>query len=271
MRILQTMQNPRHYGPITSICVDKKRTWCVCGTATGILSLWDLRFGILIKSWSAGASTAHQHVKIHQCSLHPTKGKGKWIVVALGAYQWNKDYESSSSSTFTPLIEVWDIEKSALVETYGTRTVASTSQAVEAEPIEIKALEAERSPAAAIAKLVRSRQEAQDTPPPLVSRRRTSLQRIPTVADGLHNQSSDVVAFAIGADFGGHSTIHRSSMADPDDVGSGRAGGSRGFVICGSEDRKIRLWDLSKVERSILLSTPEEEAEKPTYRYVWLC
>ena len=267
MRILQTMQNPRHYGPITSLCVDRKRTWCICGTATGVLSLWDLRFGILIKSWSVGASTGGHATKIHQVSVHPTKGKGRWIIVALGTFQSTKDQDSTASPKFTPLIEVWDIEKSTLVETYVTRTVPSASQPIEEVPGEVKAREAESSPAAAIAALVRARQETQETPPPLVARRRSSSQKVPTIADGISSQSNDVVTFAIGAEFGGHGTVHRSAMADRDDFGSARTSGGRGFMICGSEDRKIRLWDLGRVERSIVLSTPDEEGDKPTYRY----
>ena len=84
--------------------------------------------------------------------------------------------------------------------------------------------------------------------------------------DGVPNQSPDIIAFALGSELGGHSTIHRTVMVDQDDAGSGRAGTCRGFMVCGSEDRKIRLWDLGKVERSVVLSTPDEEGEKPTYR-----
>ncbi|KAI0088224.1 hypothetical protein BDY19DRAFT_994141 [Irpex rosettiformis] len=266
MRTLQTMQNPRHHGPITSLCVDRKRTWCVCGTATGVLSLWDLRFGILIKSWVAGASTGDRPIKIHQCSLHPTKGKGKWIVVALGSFQATSNQDSASAARLAPLVEVWDIEKSALVETYGTRTVSSASQPIEEEPGNITAPEAERSPSAAIAALVRGRQETQEAPPAFASRRRSSSQKASSITDGILNQSSDVVTFAIGAEFGGHGTVHRSGMVEHGDLSSGRASGGRGFMICGSEDRKIRLWDLGKVERSFVLSTPDEEGEKPTYR-----
>ncbi|KAI0701928.1 hypothetical protein BC835DRAFT_1321753 [Cytidiella melzeri] len=261
MRVLQTMQNPRHFGPVSSLCLDRKRTWLVCGTATGVLSLWDLRFGILIKSWTAGASTGDKAVKINQCSLHPTKGKGRWIIVALGRYQ-SSDQNLTSSGKLTPLIEVWDIEKMALVETYASRIVVSASQSLE-EPVEVKAVEAERSPAAAIAALVRSRQELPE--PPFVLRQRSSSQRVSTLVDVSTSQSPDVLAFALGSEFGGHSTIHRSAMAGQDDSGSGRAGSNRGFLLCGSEDRKIRLWDLGKVERSVVLSSPDEEGEKPTY------
>jgi phosphoinositide-3-kinase, regulatory subunit 4 len=267
LRVLQNMQNPQHYGPITSVCIDRKRTWLVCGTTTGVLSLWDLRFGILIKSWTAGASLGEGQAKIYQCSLHPTKGKGRWIIVALGSHHSTKDQGSDTSSKLRPLIEVWDIEKTVLVETYGTRTVASASQPLE-DPVEAKTAEAEPSPAAAIAALVRARQETHEAPSSLVSRRRSSSQRVPTLTDNFISQSPEIMAFALGSEFGGHTTLARTALGDHDDSGSGRQSGSRGFMICGSDDRKLRMWDLGKVDRSVVLCSPDEGGEKPTYRYV---
>jgi phosphoinositide-3-kinase regulatory subunit 4 len=37
-------------------------------------------------------------------------------------------------------------------------------------------------------------------------------------------------------------------------------------MICGSDDRKLRLWDLGKPERSMVLSGIDAENEKPTYQ-----
>ncbi|KAG1758969.1 hypothetical protein EDD22DRAFT_908144 [Suillus occidentalis] len=44
------IQNPRHFGPITCMCLDRKRTWIPVVTSMGVLSLWDRRFGLLLKS-----------------------------------------------------------------------------------------------------------------------------------------------------------------------------------------------------------------------------
>ena len=123
-RVLQTMENPRHYGPITCICLDRKRAWVVCGTSTGVLSLWDLRFGILIKSWKAGAAVRGHPVRVHQCTVHPTKGKGRWIVVALES---PKDSPVASGGETVTLVEIWDIEKTVLIEMFSTRSVPTSS------------------------------------------------------------------------------------------------------------------------------------------------
>ena len=62
----------------------------------------------------------------------------------------------------------------------------------------------------------------------------------------------------VGLDFGGHSGFHRWETIDfsSDIPVSNR---SRGFIVSGLEDRRICLWDLSKLERTIVLVIPETE------------
>ena len=109
MRVLQTLENPRHYGPITSLCIDRKRTWIVVGTSTGVLTLWDKRFGLLIRSWHVGIASSGRSVRVHQCVVHPSKSRGNWVMVSVETSRKGSDRSS------TPLVEVWDIEKAILV------------------------------------------------------------------------------------------------------------------------------------------------------------
>ncbi|GJE86329.1 Pkinase-domain-containing protein [Phanerochaete sordida] len=261
-RVLQTMENPRHYGPITCLCLDRKRTWVVCGTATGVLSLWDLRFGILIKSWRTGAAAQGKSARIHQCVVHPTKGKGRWIVVALeGSKSASSVGAEGTAPAATTLVEVWDIERSVLVESFATRTAHAASAPVP-EPQAVAAQGAEASPAAALAALVRARQDGGGAPGDFVaSRRRGSAAPLPLPVEA---PSPDVRALVLGAEFGGHGALFRSPMADADDGALARAG-ARGFMLCASEDRRIRLWDLGKPERSVVLSGPDADSERPVY------
>ncbi|KAG1795617.1 uncharacterized protein HD556DRAFT_1471709 [Suillus plorans] len=83
MRVLQHMQNPRHFGPITCMCLDRKRMWILVGTSMGVLSLWDRHFGLLMKSWQVGKSSSGKFARVNQCIIHPTKGKGTWVTVAI--------------------------------------------------------------------------------------------------------------------------------------------------------------------------------------------
>ncbi len=251
MRVLQRMENPRHYGPITSLCLDRKKAWIVVGTSTGVLTLWDKRFGMLIRSWHAGVASGGMSTRIHQCVVHPTKGRGKWIVVSLEASRKTTD------RSFTHLIEVWDIENATLVETFATRT-GSITDAIP-EPKALVGPDAQTTPAAAIAALVRSRQNNGDFDDLARQSRRDEAPRPP---------APDVRALLVGSDFGGYSNVPRSDFGDVDPSAVSRHATGRGFMITGSEDQKLRLWDLAKFDRTALLSGLEAEQEKPAYTYV---
>ena len=102
MAPLYVLENPVHHGSPTCFFVDKKKNWLLVGTSQGILDLWDLRFKILIRSWGVpGASSS-----IHRITLHPFKGRGKWVCVSGG----NEFGE----------ITVWDLEKFQCKEVYRT-------------------------------------------------------------------------------------------------------------------------------------------------------
>ncbi|KAJ3746567.1 hypothetical protein DFH05DRAFT_1607341 [Lentinula detonsa] len=241
MRVLQRMENPRHYGPITCLCIDRKRSWILVGTSTGVMTLWDRRFGLFLKSWHVGVASIGRLVRIHQCVVHPSKGRGKWVMVTIEASKGNSD------RAFTILVEVWDIEKSLLVETFVVRRGSGSDDAI--EPHGLIGVDADTSPSAAIAALVRSRRAGED---PVVH----PQQLLVPVAD--------VRAIVVGMEFGGHSSAYRSDLADfTGEVPSKNAG--RGFMVTGSEDRKIRLWDLGKIERSTVLCGMETDMEQPSY------
>ncbi|KAF5325055.1 hypothetical protein D9619_009624 [Psilocybe cf. subviscida] len=241
MNVLQTMQNPRHYGPITSFCVDRKKAWIVVGTSTGVLTLWDKRFGLPIRSWHAGVTSTGRSGRIHQLAVHPTKGRGKWIIVTLEMSKKSADRLS------TTIVEVWDIEKAELVETFMTRIGSPSDEVTETK--EVSGVDAETTPAAAIAALVRARRTGAD-----FSERKEELPQPP---------APDVRCLVVGTDFGGFSTIQRSELGEVD---SSSRSSARGFMVTGSDDSKLRLWDLGKLERTTILSAPtESEMEKPSY------
>ncbi|PFH53431.1 hypothetical protein AMATHDRAFT_187356 [Amanita thiersii Skay4041] len=255
MRVSQTMTNPRHYGPITCLCVDRKRTWLIVGTSTGVLSLWDLRFGLHLRSWHARVASGSKFGRIHQCVVHPSKGRGKWIMVAVETSRKSMDRTQAS------MIEVWDIENTMLVETFVMRTAAAAGATAEPiqEPQEVPGTDGEASPAAAIAALVRSREGSSD-----IERRGSKSGSHGYGGEFIPSPAPDIRALVVGSDFGGYSGIHRMELAEQGDLSAARAVG-RGFMVSGSEDRKIRLWDLSKLERTSLLSGLDNENERPVY------
>jgi phosphoinositide-3-kinase, regulatory subunit 4 len=231
------------------MCLDRKRAWLIVGTSTGVLSLWDRRFGLLIKSWKCAAAQG-KAARVHQCVVHPAKGRGKWIMVAL------ENPNPDPSSTLTVLVEVWDVETGMLVETFASKT---SLDGVE-EPKEVPAVEAESNSAAAIAQLVRSRHPAEKRSP---TQGHSFAQTI------LPRPSANVRAMVVGLDFGGlfsHRMDASTMSLDPTSTTS-RSGG-RGFMITGCEDRAIRMWDLGQIERTTILSGGEPEQDRSTFRSV---
>ncbi|KAF9233916.1 hypothetical protein BU15DRAFT_90187 [Melanogaster broomeanus] len=232
MRVIQRLENPRHFGSITCMCLDRKRTWVLVGTSSGVLSLWDKRFGLLLKSWQVGRSGTGRMVRVHQCVVHPTKGKGRWVM--------------SLHLCTSTLIEVWDIEKTVLVESFVTRTTTSASEPTP-EPEEQTGADAEQSPGAAIAALVNSRYPGGAAYANFSKRDRRTSQSIyheDPLTCTFPGRSSEIVDLSADVP-----TSNRN----------------RGFMVSGSEDRRIRLWDLSKLERTSVLVGAEPDYERPNY------
>ena len=155
-------------------------------------------------------------------------------------------------------MEVWDIETTKLVEIYGTRMVSKASAVLD-EPQDPSGGTTEPSAAMAIATLVRAKQ---GSGPQGV--RHPSTEG-PSREFAHNGHSLDIRALVVGLEFGGHSTVHRSAGSSLNS--DGHSTGGRGFMVSGSADRKLTLWDIGKVERTTILSGAELENEKPSYRY----
>jgi phosphoinositide-3-kinase, regulatory subunit 4 len=270
MRMIQVMENPRHYGPITTLCIDRRKAWLIVGTITGVLTLWDLRFGLLIKSWRAGMIAPGRCLRIHKCIVHPTKGRGRWVMVALEARPPAQGSASPVNSRGTILVEVWDVETTTLVETFETREAVSNppisapEEATSPDAGAILGQDAEKNPAAAIASFVRSRTAVQDNGNSIAIETESSESSRQTSAW----TQPDVCAMIGGADFAGLAGMPRSEFNQLDGAGEAESSAVKtggGYILTGSEDRKIRLWDLSRTERSVVLTGGEIEGEKATF------
>ncbi|KAG8960407.1 Serine/threonine-protein kinase [Tulasnella sp. 419] len=299
MRILLTMEDVRHHGSITAMCIDRKRAWLLTGTSTGVLTLWDLRFGLKLKSWkvaAASTSSSLTSTRVHQLAVHPAKGKGRWVMVAVETQQTSQHPVSNRSSSYgVTLIEVWDLEKDVVVETFNTEeivpviTESHDSQASSSSLQNTQAAigkEAEKSPAAAIAALVQSRRQLQekenlirDDPSPHLQEAEVEAEERKRLEARLKRVA--VRALVAGTDFGGlGASGARLARAEAGDVyfsgmspsesmisnSSATGSGRGGFLITGSEDKKIRFWDLGRIEKSTVVSGLEIVNEKPVFK-----
>ncbi|SCV71242.1 BQ2448_2830 [Microbotryum intermedium] len=300
MRPLHTWQNPSHLGPITSLCLDRKKVWLVVGTANGFLSLWDLRFGLLLRSWSISPSSH----RIERIVVHPTKGKGRWIIVSV---QDSFDAESDTQASTTPrgttqIAEVWDLERALKVEEFrvsspspigasrrhvsgtdGMRTNKASTTAIPSTPM-FRAKEAVLDPSKAIEILLEQAKDKRN------NNQGFNFPDVPTMKfDETTKASSSssgpgkltVRALWAGVDYshtvegvtasssrpGGLHLLDEAAAANDryDRTGAKGSGGAAGFLLTAGEDRKVRYWDLGKASQSTIVSGQELEEETAVF------
>ncbi|KLO15545.1 WD40 repeat-like protein [Schizopora paradoxa] len=247
MQVSQVLRHPLHLGPVVSLCLDKKRTWMVSATSTGFLTLWDLRFGLLLRSWEVGTSCTNRPVQIRQCALHPTKGRGRWVMVSLD----NTEREDV-------VMEVWDVETGSLVECFISSggTTEASMEMVGTHRVD----NTEVNPASAIDAFVAGRQRGDSASLP---RQSPTYETDSTELKTMTKQA--ISSFVVGSEFGGHTSSARS-FVDLAAESSPRHSSRPGFIVLGTKDHTMKFWDLDKFDRSFtLVSDDDDDASRPSY------
>ncbi|KAK4050158.1 Serine/threonine-protein kinase [Microbotryomycetes sp. JL201] len=248
MRRLHTYDNPLHLGPISALCVDAKRIWCVVGTASGSLSLWDLRFGLLLRSWSVGE---HQIRSIH---VHPCRGKNRWVIVALESGPTLRDDSSDNSL----VAEVWDIDRGVKVEEVrSTLSSGSASAITKLQSRPTIPTDSIANPATAIEDMLNRSQLP------------ASVPRRPILSADYKTTGPGVCAILIGSHYS-----NKDSQPPPTAIQAKTLGEQKsavdtesGFMVTGGEDCKLRYWDLARASKSAIVSGLELGEEVPIYSY----
>lgn len=101
MNVIFDFQNPAHHGTPTCFCTGRRRDWLLIGTSQGVLDLWDLRFGLRVRSWAF----AHG-APITRLQLHPSRRSSR------------KNRVCVSGGVPRGEVTVWDIEKAICHEIY---------------------------------------------------------------------------------------------------------------------------------------------------------
>ncbi|KAF9114046.1 Serine/threonine-protein kinase [Mortierella sp. AM989] len=97
------MKNNISHGVITAMVIDPLKAWLMVGTNRGVLTLWDLRFMIAIRSWVHPSKSRISRLVIHP-EPHPPSRGGK-VIIASGKNE----------------VSVWDIEHIECREVFGVR------------------------------------------------------------------------------------------------------------------------------------------------------
>lgn len=122
MEIIWKLQNPKSHGIITAMTMDRLNTWLLVGTMRGILTMYDLRFQIPLKSW-----------------LHPSKSRISALVLNHDPRTENKHVMIAAGRNE---VSVWDIVTLQCVEVFAVKAGDEKTTGVMLEAY--KALEAPR-------------------------------------------------------------------------------------------------------------------------------
>ena len=200
MTLLYKLENPVHHGTPTCFCVDRKRNWLCVGTSHGVLDLWDLRFKMRLKSWGVPGKGS-----IYRLSIHPTKGRGKWVCVAGGTGQGE--------------VTVWDLERTLCREIYRVGGNKEGPKGYEAWDVD------------------------EDRPEGMLGRFATNIEPAAT-----GNADRGVRAMAVGT---GPTDEQREVR--------------HAFLITAGSDKKLRFWDLARIENSVVVSGLLPDEGRPTF------
>ncbi|KAF9937293.1 Serine/threonine-protein kinase [Mortierella alpina] len=103
MRSAWRLRNNISHGVITAMVIDPLKAWLLVGTNRGVLTLWDLRFMIAIRSWVHPSKSRISRLVIHP-EPHPSSRGGK-VIIASGKNE----------------VSVWDLEHVECREVFGVR------------------------------------------------------------------------------------------------------------------------------------------------------
>lgn len=249
MELRTQLHQPQELGPVSAVYPSQH--WLVVGTVTGALSLWDLRFGLLLKSWSASGG-------VTSLALHPSQGRGRWVMASVDR-TGNASNDttaiggasSSDGSGGGPLVETYDIETGRLVESYEVRTTRPSS----------------RTPAREQADVLSTKSE-------LIAELAGGRGGLPTITFD-SNDITSVQSVLVGQGFASLTgpSAHRESV-DGGVSGGGASGSTSersgaqgsaaqrpGWMVTAGDDRVIRYWDLSRPSDGFVICGSQREKD----------
>lgn len=253
------MQQHSECGRITSLYVDRKHTWVVTGTSQGVLTLWDLRYGINVRQWSSPG-------RVLLIQGHPSNN-GKSILVSCASPKTSDDALPAEA-----LLYVYDV-----ASTHATQILAVVSSddrslsSLKALPVDM--LPSPESPENNLAQqisIVSGRAEAEEADQDLDPFAQDN-------GDGEEGVRHDILAVhgVHGSRSGGGLIDTLGTVPESSSGSHSRAGEDHdrptfrqtALIATSGEDRIIRLWNMTDIPASMVISGSGRDAEK-VYRCV---
>ncbi|OAA68394.1 protein kinase [Niveomyces insectorum RCEF 264] len=246
MTLLFALASPVHHGTPTCFVVDRRHNWLVVATSHGVLDLWDLRFKMRLKGWGVPGGAP-----IYRLTIHPSKGRGKWICVAGGTGHGE--------------VTVWDLEKTLCREVYrvgggggggGGDSLKYGANAYEPWDVD------------------------EDRPEGMLGRFATNIDPVAFANGGagaIAGADAALLGLGSGGSNGGNSNSNGNSGGGDKGVRAMMVGSSSGddhrdvrhvFIVTGGSDKKLRFWDVSRIENSVVYSGLLADEGRPTFSAV---
>ncbi|KAK2812896.1 hypothetical protein FQN50_000917 [Emmonsiellopsis sp. PD_5] len=246
MTPIYILENPVHHGTPTTFCLDRKHNWLLLGTSHGILDLWDLRFRVRVKSWGLSGGTP-----IHRLQIHPLKGRGRWVCVVGGSNNGSE-------------IMVWDIDKLQCREVYRTATMPVSAPNGVTDARTPSTRKTANLAADTSWKNYEPWRVDEDRPEGMLGRFASN----PQSSAGVEPSEGNGTGLTSQANVGDRSGI-RALAVGLDVPENGQEGSKCGFLISGGSDRKVRFWDVTHTDASMVVSglgmVTDGVAQKPRY------
>jgi phosphoinositide-3-kinase regulatory subunit 4 len=268
LRSIITYQQPNQIAPISCMCLDKKHAWLLTGTLSGFLTLWDLRFGLRLRTWKVGNEKTGG---VQSCTIHSTKGRGRWVIVTLDNCEGFETWDIGTAQCVERFMLIHDLaskevlrdlrrQRSTSTASKNSRTAGQVAQAVDDNPAQaIQTLLANANELAEARNDTSNEPQSENPAAALHGfQHRPNRPAINTILHGLD------YAHASGA-----SALSSLPTVVEMAGGSGQPARTRhadgGWIISAGEDRRLVFWDLSIVEKSSLIVGVEEGEDKATY------
>lgn len=243
--------------------IDSKYNWAVTGTSDATLTLWDLRYGIVARRWQCPG-------RVLLIQSHPAN-PNKWIMVSCEAQPRHAGDETPSTK---PLLHVYDIATSHLVQVVAVSSSDTSPVPSFQYPTQntVQDIPEERNPAERISEILRNmkaRRDMEAEPDPFnhddaPKEEDTSSQAVLAIESipGSRSHSGAVVPGLSPVKEAGR---HLQPLGN--DYARSQPSKQSNLLITAGEDRIVRLWNLSEVSSSMVISGSGKDADK-VYRQV---
>lgn len=228
------MRNPAALGTVSTICINSEGSWMVVGTESGFVSLWDLRYQLLLRVWKIDQ-------QIVSSSIRPQKGQESQILLGL----------RSASASGTIMIAL-DLFTEEVVDKHNVMAEGDSAN-FRSLRLESMSIDGASDVTKSVGALVKDFKEHAG-----VSRD----------MDQIGNPSISVSAIArvVNNNLRRSSTQHDSLLNPVIEVSEHESGTTENmppsFVLTGGDDRVLRAWAYPNGDDSFIISGSGRETER---------